>query len=88
MNYITTLHTYTIISKGMEGYEIQQKLLKKENNSTMDLFFFNINALVYKNDRLIFYQFMKENYVTINKSSNVWFFKNGMEVSNELAEVL
>ena len=88
MHYITTLHTYTIISKGMEGYEIQQKLLKKENNSTMDLFFFNINALVSENDRRIFYQFMKENYVKINKSYNVWFFKNGMEVSNELAEVL
>ena len=88
LNYITTLHTYTIISKGMEGYEIQQKLLKKENNSTMDLFFFNINALVSENDRRIFYQFMKENYVKINKSYNVWFFKNGMEVSNELAEVL
>ncbi len=86
LQYITTLHEYTIISLGFDGYDIQKKIISAKGEET-DVFFFNIYALPSKSDRNRFREFLQEYYKPISNNNNVWFFRNGLEAVDEFHDL-
>ncbi len=86
LQYITTLHEYTIISLGFDGYDIQKKIIS-EKGEQADVYFFNIYALPSKSDRNRFREFIQEYYKPVAKNNNVWFFRNGLEAVNEFHDL-
>ncbi len=86
LQYITTLHEYTIISLGFDGYDIQKKIIS-EKGEQADVYFFNIYALPSKSDRNRFREFLQEYYKPVAKNNNVWFFRNGLEAVDEFHDL-